>query len=177
MSSTSPEPSYLPKLYRKLRDAIRIDQMRVSDELMESADLVMTCAEHCAMAMALRDEKAADVKVVSAQRAAVYRKRLVNGKARSETEIKSLVEGDEQVAATTQIYEEARLSAALWSALVNAAQLKHSALKRVAEMIVSGYLTTPSIVGNRRKELNEARTKRREREHDDRDDSRTGEDD
>lgn len=156
------EPQYLPKLYRKLRADIRIDQMRVADELMESPDLVMTCAEHCANANAVRDEKAGNVKVVTAQRAASYRKRLVNGKARSETEIKSLVEGDEAVSNAIADYEQSRLDAALWTALVNAAQLKHSALKRVAEMIVSGYLTTPTIVGNRRKELTDSRRERRE---------------
>lgn len=157
----TPVPQYLPKLYLRLRGQINIDQMQIAEELLQSADLIMTCAEHCAMAMAERDVKAADLKVVAAKQAASYRKRLVGGKARSETEIKSLVEGDDAVAAATEEYETARLSAALWSALVNAAQAKHSALKRAAEMIVTGYLTTTSITNNRRREVSDVRNRRR----------------
>lgn len=166
-----PNPTFRSKLYERLRGEIVIDQMRIPEELIASADLVMSCAEHCAEAMAARDRLANDVKVVTARRAAQFRKRVVAGKARSETEIKSLVEGDPDVAEATEAFEQARTDAALWSALVNAAQLKHSSLKKAADLMLGGFLTTTHIVGNRRKELNEGRKRRRdERESDNADD-------
>lgn len=153
------EPTYKPSIYYELRQrATRMDPLRLGEEIIELPDLIMTVGEHLATVQAARDIAVNDLKVAQATAASMLRRDVKPGeKPKSESQVTADVPKHPLVKKAMEEVERTKLDAALWTALMEAAQSKQSALKRLTELIVAGYLSSASFATARRVEVRKHR--------------------
>lgn len=148
--------------YRRLRGKLGIDQLRIDEELMEQPGLVMEAAENLAEALQIRDNCKHRLDIITATEAMRLREVPVSddGKApkkRTESQVmeeKSLAASVEEANSELEL---AKYDLALWNGLFDALKEKSSSLKRVAELLISGYLTPAQVYQQRRAEMAEVR--------------------
>lgn len=147
-------PSFESEKYVWLKKRLSIDQVAIDEEVCEIPVLVQESAEFTALAIEIREAAKEDLDRSTAQIAETLRNSPEpGGRRRSETAIASSIPLSPVLAEKQKLLSEARLDSALWSSLTEALRRKDSALKTIAELIMSGMLTTSSIYQKRRKEL------------------------
>jgi hypothetical protein len=152
---------YQSKKYARLRAELHVDPMAIGEELVRFPMVLLEACETAAEALRARDRAAFDHKTAIAVAAAELRQELgANGKPRSESSITSEAPLAEAALEAHGIWEEASASASYWVALVEAMRAKQSSLKRLADLTLSGYLTTNAVVKDRREEQAELRVER-----------------
>ena len=128
--------------YARLRARLRADPQKLTDELIEQPALMQDAAENAADAIQIRDAAKNTLSVEISNAAGRLRLLLDdNNKPFSEAKINSMVLADARVVDATEEHEEAKHSAAYWISLVEAYNDRGSSLRRMADLIVSGYLT------------------------------------
>lgn len=140
--------------YNELKSTLRLDLLRMDEALIELPVQVMEAGEWCSYAIFARDEIEHDLKIEMSKAADLMRRQ--NDKI-SEAKITSQIPLDEDVALVRFKLEEAKKDVMLWQALVNALTTKTSSLKRVSDLMVSGYLTPSATREGRRSEISQAR--------------------
>lgn len=139
------------KAYKELRTRLRIDQMQLSEELSEQPMRFQTVIEYAADALQIRDacKNALDIQVADTAR----RLRSETDEKLSDAKVASLLLLEKDVKSATQELEDARHDLAYWQGLVDSYREKGSALKRIAELTVAGYLAPNAAYAERREEL------------------------
>lgn len=143
--------------YADLRSKLRIDELRLSDELMEQPFLVQQCAEHAAEAIQIRDAAKFDLDIATADVARLMRGTPdESGKVPSESAILSRLPLHTSVQKANGALDDAKRDAAIWTALVDSMRDKGSALRRAAEMLLAGFLAPNAAHQTRRQEIRQA---------------------
>ena len=146
------------ELYTSLRACVIIDAMQLTEELIQQPMLLLSASESAADIIQLRDACKNALDIANAEAARLLRTAVDdNGKAYSEQRILSMTPLNPKVQEAAAELEEARHSVAYWQALVDAFTEKGSALRRIAELTTSGYITQASTYADRRQELSEKR--------------------
>ena len=141
--------------YNRLKAKLRINMNQLDQELIELAPDTQSVAEYCAEAIQLRDAAKGDVDNAKAHAANVLR----NGadKKPTEAQIATDVLLQDSVIEAQTSFDTLKYDAALWQALVGSFGEKGSALRRICEMIMAGYITATSVNEGNRAALNKAR--------------------
>lgn len=150
------------KQYEGLKGRLKIDGMRLDDELIQQPVLLQTVIELAADALQIRD--AAKHALDLAEADAAWRIRSIpdeNGKLPAENKVTALIPLDREVKAATQELDECKHDLAYWQGLVDSFKEKGSSLKRIAELTIAGYLAPNAAYAERREEINRGRTKLR----------------
>jgi hypothetical protein len=126
-------PSYQPKQYYNFREKLRVDPMRLGEEIMELSSLLMDVGEHVAVVIAMRDIASNELKEETSRAASYIRS---TEKAPSESKIASLLSSHRSVMNANIRLEEAKRNVALWSALMDSARAKQSSLKVVYPLLL-----------------------------------------
>ncbi len=140
--------------YTILKDRLRIDQLRLDEELIQHPMLTQEVTELAAGALRIRDAAKRDAEQNEAKVARQIRAEMKDGKAPSETQIKASLSLYKSVQAMAQALDDAGHDLRLWQGMVDAYIQRGSSLKRVAELIIAGYLA-PQMV--HRKEVQNKR--------------------
>lgn len=147
-------PSYKPHEYVWLRRRLTLDLCNIDDEIMEIPSLIQQAGELTSTAIELRELAKEDYEREEAKAADILRTTPdTKGKQRSETAIQSEIPLSDDVKASLVELSRCRLDAALWQSLTEALRSKNSAIRVVADLLNSGFLTSSSIYDKRRKEL------------------------
>lgn len=149
---------YGAERYKELKQHLRIDKLRLDDELMECPVYLQAASEYAVEAMGLRDVAKHELDVATANEARLMR--IADDKI-SEAKITNQMPLRPKVQEAQRKLDDCKLDAGHWSALAESMREKASLLRRMAELIVSGYLTQTSAYDERREEMAEARKFRR----------------
>jgi hypothetical protein len=150
-------PSFKPEEYVWLRSRIGIDQLRIDEEVIELPTLIQKAAEFTASAIELREVSKEEVQRAQAQVADQLRQTLTpNKKHRSETMIASEIYLSSYLQGKMEEHSKARLDAALWGSIVEALRSKNSAIRVIADLLNTGFITPNAIMDKRRKEIRNA---------------------
>jgi hypothetical protein len=155
-------PDLETEAYVRLRESLRVDLMRLGEDLVELPMLIMEAGEYCSIAISRQDQAANDLKERTAEAADKLRQSLTaegTGKAASETRVTAALPKHKLVIAATRELEAAKLDRQLWAALVDAARAKQSALTKACDMTMAGYLAPSAAYNDRKKELHAGRAK------------------
>jgi len=151
--------------YSRLKTYLAIDPLRLDEALMQTPSILQEVAENTADALQIRDAAKNDLEVATSRAKDQIRIALTdNGKAPSEQKVDSMVPSHSQVIQYTSAYESAKRDALLWQFLVDHMKEKSSTLRRIAELITSGYMSANSAYTQRRDEINELRQRASEPE-------------
>lgn len=139
------------KVYKDLRTRLRIDAMQLDQELIEHPMRLQTVVEYAADALQIRDaaKNALDVQIADTAR----RLRAGTEEKLSDTKVASLLLLEDDVKVATQELEDARHDLAYWQGLADSYREKGSALKRIAELTISGYLAPNAAYQGRKEEM------------------------
>ena len=156
-------PRFKAAQYLRYRNMLFIDQMRLTEQLMELPTLLMDVGEYCAEAIAARDYASNYLKE-EVSRSSAYLRSLVRetNKLPSETLIASEVFSLPTVINATARLEDAKRDAGYWSALMDSARSKSSSLKVIADLTITGYLSPSTAYANRKTEMASERKLRQE---------------
>lgn len=168
---------YKEREFTQLRGQLIVNEARLSQELAEHPMVLMEVAEHCAGAISNKDRADAAVKLAMAQAAAELRVENIgetnSPKYRSAAAVTAELTSHEYVVEATAFADTAKYEAALWIGLAEGMRAKGSSLKRIAELITSGYMVASSNASYAtgsydasRDELNTARRAAREAQED-----------
>lgn len=136
--------------YRRLRARLAIDYNKLDDEIAEAAMLIQEAAEGAADALRKRDGAKHTLDVVSAK----TRRVLASGEEKmTEKALDAALQVTRTVREAQVAYDDAKLVAALWSALADSLRDKASLLRRAAELIVAGFMTPTTIYEDRRRDM------------------------
>ena len=151
-------PEYKAHEYVWLRNKLQLDLCNIDDEIMEIPSLIQQSGELTSTAIEIRESAKDDYEREKAKAADILRNTHdPDGKKRSETAIQSQLLLSDNVDKAGKELSKARVDAALWQSLTEAFRSKNSAIRVVADLVNSGYLTTSSIYEKRRKEIRNAR--------------------
>jgi len=139
------------KTYESLRAALRIDMLRLDEELIEHPARLQDVIEIAADALQLRDEAKSSLDLCIADAAQTLR--LTSEEKLSEIRIASLVQLDTKVIEATREYEDAKHDLAYWQGLVDSTKEKGGALRRIAELTIAGYLAPNAAYTKQKEEL------------------------
>lgn len=152
-------PAYKPHEYVWLKKRLSLDLCNIDDDIIELPQLIQQAGELTSVAIELREVAKDDYERAKAHVADTLRNTPdPKGKQRSETTIQSQVLLDGELEDRSKELSKCRLDAALWQTLTEALRSKNSAIKVVADLLNSGFLTSSSIYDKRRRELRNART-------------------
>ena len=147
-------PSYRPHDYVWLKRRLSLDLMNIDDDIMEIPSLIQQAGELTATAIEIRETAKEDYDRAKAQAAELLRNTTdPKGKQRSETAIQSQLGLSPQVEQRGKELSSCRLDAALWQSLTEALRSKNSAIRVVADLLNSGFLTSSSIIEKRRRDI------------------------
>lgn len=147
--------------YTRLRQSLSIDLLRIDEELIEMPQLVQDIAEYTAEATFARDKAKIEWEIAQAQAAKDARQRCIDaGTKFTVDQISNEVMLDPDVREAQADYEQSKLDADMWGALIAGARTKSSSLKHASELIASGYLTPNAIKAERRQQMHTRRTLR-----------------
>jgi hypothetical protein len=160
----------------RLRAAVRINMMRIDEELIENPSNLMECGEQVAFAANFRDTAHNGVEYAEAIAADELRRELIEpvpepgdedrdpparkkpgtGKRRSEAQIKSEIPNYPAVKRAQRRLEDAKLEFSLWMAIMEGLRAKSASLENVSRLIISGYISNSSVTAVRRAEIRNA---------------------
>jgi len=148
--------------YRRLRGKLSIDQLRIDDELMELPVYIMEASENVSEALQIRDNCKNRLDVLLATAARRLRAVPVSDdgkapKARSEAAIADEKYLDDDVQGGVSELEIAKYDLSLWNGLLDGLKEKSSSVRRVAELMMGGFLTNAQVYQERRAEMAAAR--------------------
>lgn len=151
-------PDYKPHEYVWLKNKLSLDLCSIDDEVMEMASLIQQAGELTSTAIEIRETAKEEYERSKAQAADVLRKTPdPKGKQRSETAIQSELLLSNEVEQKAKELSKSRLDASLWQSLTEAFRSKNSAIRIVADLLNSGYLTPNTIYEKRKKDIRNAR--------------------
>lgn len=122
--------------YMALRRRVPTDKARLEEEILETPMLLLEASEHAAAAIQIRDGTKQDLDRITSEVAQELRES--DAKA-SEQRVLSLLPSQEKVVVAAAALDEAKHDAAVWQALATAFSEKASLLRRIAELVTSGY--------------------------------------
>lgn len=146
---------YNERAYKHLKSELQIDQLRLDQDLIEHPARLMTVTEYAADALQLRDTAKHTLDITDAD--AAQRIRNSAEDKISEAKIAALLPLDEHVQNARQSLDEANHDVGLWQGLVRAYQEKGSAMKRIAELTIAGFLAPNAAYSARKEELHAGR--------------------
>jgi len=147
-------PSYKPHEYIWLKRRVGLDIPSIDDEVMEIPSLIQQAGELTSTAIEIRELAKEDYERAKAHAAETLRNTSdPKGKQRSETAIQSQLILSPEVEQRGKELSASRLDAALWQSLTEALRSKNSAIRVVADLLNSGYLTSSSITEKRRRDI------------------------
>lgn len=151
-------PSFKPENYIWLRRRLPIDTMDLGQEISDMPTLVQEAGEITSQAIEIREAAKEDVDRVIAQEADKLRNApRPSGKARSETGIASEVFLSPLLESAQKELRVARLDASLWQTLTESMRRKDSAIRVIADLLNSGFLTSSSFTNKRRQEIRDVK--------------------
>ena len=142
--------------YMLLRARLRFDPMRLNEELIEHPMVLQEACEACVEAIKQRDQLNNYLSFVEAEVSEQLRP-APDGKWRSETMVKSMLPNQPKIMDATVRLEDAKALAGRWTALVESLRAKGSSLKRMAELITVGYMTSNSVYEERKADIQQQR--------------------
>lgn len=144
--------------YVELKSFLPVDQMRLTEELMELPQRQMDASEGAAEAALYRDQCKDLVDQAKADAAADIRNLDINErKPRSETQIASEIMLDEKVREALADLRNAEYDLATWKALSDSMRTKSSSIRAIADLIQAGYTTPNAVLTQRRGAINQQR--------------------
>ena len=147
-------PVYKPHEYIWLKRRLALDLPNIDDDIMEIPSLIQQAGELTSTAIEIRETAKEDYERAKAHAAEILRNTSdPKGKQRSETAIQSQVVLSPEVEQRGKELSTCRLDAALWQSLTEALRSKNSAIRVVADLLNSGFLTSSSIMEKRRREI------------------------
>ena len=148
------EPSFQREKYVWLRGKLYLDLLMIDEELIQIPSLIQEAGEMTSTAIEIREAAKDDLDKTTAQVADTLRcTPNPKGKDRSESTIQSELPLSPLIEEKKKAYGNARHDAALWSTLTESLRRKDSAIRVVADLLNSGFLTTSSIMSIRQKEI------------------------
>lgn len=130
--------------YARLRALLPIDSQQIGEELVKHPQILLETLEYVVQASSRMEAYAADHKIAVTIEAAKIREVLVNNRKRAETEILAEALLCEEAQAALGTMQDAKADLSYWQALAESMRAKLSAMKRIAELVCSGYMTTGS---------------------------------
>lgn len=128
--------------YAAIRANLRIDPQRLGDELVEHPDTLLKVLECVIQSSTHLEAATQDHRIQLAIVAAELREQLRNGRKPTEDAIKAEAPLDDRVVEAARDMSDARADHSYWQALAEAMRAKLSAMKRISDLTVSGYMTT-----------------------------------
>lgn len=132
------------QVYDRLRERLRIDYLRIDEEVASMSQLIQEAAELSVAASDAEAAAKATLEVVSAEAAARLRAVGHGEKAKSDTQISRELPLEDDVQEAQLFLARARTDAALWKVLVGSMQDKSQILRKGCELIISGFITPSS---------------------------------
>jgi len=162
-------------IFDRLKARLTVSTLHLEEDLIELPMFVMEIGEHHADAIKEHGAAEHELEIVEADVADLLRRKPIPAptkasgdtatKTRSEAQIKAELPLHEKVIDAATAVANAAHDVALWRALQDASRTKDRAVHRVAELVITGYLTKDTVYKEGRRNLNEARQRRtRERE-------------
>lgn len=153
--------------YNRIKSALLIDPMRLTEELMTMPQLQSDASEGFAEAQRERDEAKDVLDIAKSTASAELRyppeEPISPGlpakqpKALSEERIKSEIVLDQNVQDAMDALRTAEYNLALWKGLADSVRAKNGAIRAMADLIQSGYATRTSIYEERKREIDRVR--------------------
>lgn len=139
------------KDYKALRSRLRIDALKLDEELIEHPMHLQTVVEYAADALQIRDatKSALDITIADAAR----RLRSETEEKLSDVKVASLLLLETDVKQASQELEDAKHDLAYWQGLADSYREKGSAMKRIAELTIAGYLAPNAAYTAQREEM------------------------
>ncbi len=158
----APEPEerrmYRERDYVRLRDSLRIEPLRLDQELVEFPMLLMDACEIAGECLRARDAAEAEYKTALSLAAAELREEpLQSGKQRSEAAVASEAPLQDGPLEAHERLMDAKANLSYWNGLVDSMRAKQSSLRRLCDLHVSGYMTGSSVVADARRDMADAR--------------------
>jgi hypothetical protein len=150
------EPKFRTEKYRWLKTQLKIDMLNIDQDIVELPVLLQEAGECTALAIEIRESAKEELEHTSAELASLLRVTDEKGKSRSETMIASLIPLEQDYKDKLASLSEARLDGGLWMAITEAIRTKSSALRVTADLVAAGFMTSSSILQNRRREIRNA---------------------
>lgn len=147
--------------YERLRQALRIDPMRIDEDLIELPPLLQEAGEFTAEAARARDRAEFNLKTTLAEVADAIRTDPDRPKQPSEAEIDKRLPMDKEVIDAQEKLVTAKYEFSMWMSVVEGLRSKGDSLKTTANLIVSGYVSSGAAYSDRRRELHEKRQNRK----------------
>lgn len=138
--------------YDTLKNNLRIDELRLTEELIEQPQFQDDVSGWTANAQRRRDECKDRVDIAKAQAASDMRNVPV-GKVPAEVRIASEILLNPIVQETMGDLRDAEFDLALWKALADAARAKKDAIRTISDLIASGYTSPTTMIEQRKREL------------------------
>ena len=150
--------------FTRLRKRLFIDAMNIDDELIEYPQILMEVSTHVADLIRTRDQTRHDAKVARAKAAdEIRREPLGEGeKARSETQINSLLDQHPGVIRAERQQIVVAHECQLWQGLLDSMQEKGKAMRTMGQLMASGYLAPSAVYEQRKDDLSRERERRAE---------------
>jgi hypothetical protein len=145
--------------YKRLRMRLKIDALRLTEEMIEMPSLFQEAAECTADAIAIRDGAKRDADITAARIAIEVGKEMEKP---TQAKVDAAVSIHIAVTEANELLDDAKRDAAYWMALTDSMRERSSLLRRIAEMTVSGYLSPNAAYEERKAEMTAARLGSRE---------------
>ena len=147
-------------IYEALSKRLFIDELRLDEEIIELPQLLQDVNEFVASATHERDKAQYDLKLTTADVSREIRAESATSTKRpTEAAIETEIVLNERVQQATITYENAKYVLARWQALSESVRAKGYALKNIADLVVSGFITPNALVDRRRTEVYRKRRK------------------
>jgi len=150
-------PKLLQEKYDWLKRYLKTDMLCLDEELERMPVLMQEASEASAVVNEINDAEKERRSIIYAQACARLRDSAPAGsKAPSEAQVASAAQLDPEYLAQLEIHQNARLDAALWTAMVDSMRTKAYSLQTAGGLINSGFITKDYIRDRRREEIRAA---------------------
>lgn len=139
--------------YDSLQAHLRIDPLRLTEEVVELPQYQQEASEGAAAAQLTRDDAKDTLAHVTAEAADALRNRGTGDKQPSEATINSKVQLNRDVQQAQAELRAAEYDLALWQAMASAFRAKMTSIRIIADLIQAGYTTPTSLYSDRRTNL------------------------
>jgi len=147
-------PVLQPEKYKWFKCKLPLDLMAMDEELSEISILIHEAGEYAVIASDTADSAKDNLALVQAECAARMRKQTdEKGKGPSETAIASSMPSEPNYIEALNLYNRAKLDAALWRNMQDAFRTKSSSMRVVADLVAAGFISQDHILSKRRAEM------------------------
>jgi hypothetical protein len=152
------EPFFEVEAYRRLRARVKIDLIRIDDELCETPFLIQEAGEYACSSVDARDIAKDELERIRSEAASKLRDSPPpeGKKAPSEAMIDSILPQSKTVQEAQDVYAKACLDARLWQNLADTLSKKSFSMQEIGKLLLGGFLAPNSIRDRRREEIRNA---------------------